>query len=53
VRGHESYKLLSAAFLPVFEELSEAVVDPYIIVDEVEWELDIVYGSDYKVCARQ
>jgi len=47
VRGHESYELLSAAFLPVFEELSEAVADPYIIIDGVEWELDIVFVSDY------
>ena len=47
VRGHESYELLSVAFLPMFEELNEAVVDPYIIIDGVEWELDIVFGSDY------
>ena len=52
MRGHESYELLSAALLPVFEELNEAVADPYIIIDGVEWELDIVLGSDYKVCTR-
>ena len=50
MRGHESYELLSAAFFPVFEELNEALADPYIIVDGVEWELNIVFGSDYKVC---
>ena len=52
VRGHESYELLSAAFFPVFEEINEALADPCIIVDEVEWELDIVFGSDYKVCTN-
>ena len=50
MRGHESYELLSAAFFPVFEELNEALADSYIIVDGVEWELHIVFGSDYKVC---
>ena len=52
MRGHESYELLSAAFFPIFEELNEALADPYIIVDGVEVELDIVFGSDYKVCTR-
>ena len=50
MRGHESYELLSAAFLPVIEELNEAVADSYIIIDGVE--LDIVCGPDYKVCTR-
>ena len=50
MRRHESYELLSAAIFPVFEELNEGLADPYIAVDGVEWELDIVFGSDYKVC---
>ena len=52
MRGHESYELLSVAFSPVLEELNEALANPHIIVDGVEWELDIVFGSDYKVCTR-
>ena len=49
MRGHESYELLSVAFSPVFQELNEALVDPYVIIDGVEWQLDMVFGSDYKV----
>ena len=50
MRGHESYEILSVAFAPVFQELNEALVDPYVIIDGVEGQLDIVLGSDYKVC---
>jgi len=49
VRGHESYELLSSALSPVFEELNAALADPYILIDGVRWELDIIFGSDYKV----
>ena len=49
VRGHESYELLSSAFSPVFEELNAALAEPYIMIDGVKWELDIVFGSNYKV----
>ena len=44
--SYESYELLSSGFSPVFEELN---ADPYILIDGVRWELDIIFGSDYKV----
>ena len=34
--GAHKNELLSAAFPPVFEELNETLVDPYIIIDGVE-----------------
>ena len=50
VKGSESYELLSSAFAPVFQELNEAIVNPCVEINGVHYELDLVFGSDYKVC---
>lgn len=40
---------MKACFEPVWEELNELIGNPSLTVDGREVELDIVFGSDYKV----
>ena len=49
VRGAEEYEFLKACFEPVWEELNELISNPKLSVNGSEVELDIVFGSDYKV----
>ena len=48
---HMTYEVLRAVFFPVFET-DETFADQHIIVG-VEWELDIVFLSDYKVYVHE
>ena len=50
VRGPEEYDFLKECFAPVWKELQDLMVDPYIYVEGRKYNLNIVFGSDYKVC---
>ena len=48
-RGSESHEFLRDCFSPVWIEVSELIQNPVVTVDDVQYELQIVCGSDYKV----
>ena len=50
VRGPEEYNFLKACFAPVWQELQDLIADPYVYVEGREYSLNLVFGSDYKVC---
>ena len=45
----ESYEALSTAFADVFKEINEMIQSPAIVVNGVQYDLDIYLGGDYKV----
>ena len=49
VRGPEEYEFLKACFAPVWRELQELIQHQF---HGTEIQLDIVFGSDYKVRNR-
>ena len=50
MKGPEDYNFLKASFEPVWKELGDLIADPFVYVKGKEYQLDIVCGSDYKVC---
>ena len=50
VKGPEEYDFLKACFEPVLKELGDIIADPYVTTGGQQHKLNIVFGSDYKVC---
>ena len=50
LRGPEDYDFLKAGFEPVWKELQDLIADPFVYVEGKEYNLNIVFWSDYKVC---
>ena len=48
-RGHETYEFLRDCFAPVWDEVAELIANPVIRVNEGDYTLEVVCGSDYKV----
>lgn len=48
----ESYEALSTAFVDVFKEINEMIQSPTILVNGVQYDLDIYLGGDYKVICK-
>ena len=48
VKGPEEYGFLKSSLEPVWNELGELIADPTLQIDEKEYDLNIVFGSDYK-----
>ena len=48
-RGSETYEFLRNCFAPVWLELAQLIANPVVHVQGVDYNLDIVCGSDYKV----
>ena len=49
VKGVKDYNFLKASFAPVWEEVGELIANPVVHLEGQEYQLDIVFGSDYKV----
>jgi len=49
VKGPEEYTFLKAALDPVWKEIQELIDQPSVVVSGREIQLNIVFGSDYKV----
>ena len=49
VKGVEDYDFLKACFAPVWEEVGELIANPVVYLEGQEYQLNIVFGSDYKV----
>ena len=52
VKGPEEYEFLKACFEPVWRELQELIEYPFLCINGTQIQLDIVFGSDYKVRNR-
>ena len=50
VKEQEEYVFLKAALDPMWEDLGELIADPYVHIDRHNYHLNIVSGSNYKVC---
>ena len=48
-KGHETYEFLRDCFAPVWDEVAELIANPVIRVNEGDYTLKVVCGSDYKV----
>lgn len=50
VKLNENYDQLKAAFDPVLSEMNEIIEHKEILVRDQPMKLDVVFGSDLKVC---
>ena len=46
-RGHETYEFLRDCFAPVWDEVAELIANPVIRVNEGDYTLEVVCGSNY------
>ena len=49
-RGQESHEFLRDCFEPVWGDVVELLNNPVVCVDGTDYTLEVVCGSDYKVC---